>query len=394
MPTRHPTTAHWTFPPDDRVPLGGEARRVSLRELAARPGRFEHHLMVVATVGDAQLEIATASEPLYFAHRNISDEYALPMPTGDAMADAMPFRVFLTDFDTGQDVARINHKAGQLVLHPHGLLHWPGRLRPPYATFDFAAGMRRCGYSVVFCGNRPLAPAADRPVFVSAGCESGPKSYAADRDVPFVIADTASESARAIAAVGNARMALVVAPGELVCERGGYALILAGDAPHCSGDLVYLPPGATVDATGVARALVVTSADADAAPPPPSWDEVPAPPFAVYEDAAPGALPVSVGGLVVDAPSDAMASVRIGDGPAVEVPRYWLARMLFRLALHGFGLGYLETYGGFYYDDTDGTYRLGLRDSGAIELTRSDVAAAVERLYRAVAPNGYVERLT
>jgi hypothetical protein len=39
-------------------------RRTNLRALAARPGRFEHHLVVVARAGDAQLEMATASEPL------------------------------------------------------------------------------------------------------------------------------------------------------------------------------------------------------------------------------------------------------------------------------------------------------------------------------------------
>ena len=57
--------------------------RTNLLELASRPGRFEHHLTVVARVGDAQLEIATASEPLYFAHVNVSDEYAMALPTGD-----------------------------------------------------------------------------------------------------------------------------------------------------------------------------------------------------------------------------------------------------------------------------------------------------------------------
>ena len=48
------------------------SRRTNLRELAARPERFEHHLVVVARAAGAQLEIATASEPLYFAHVNVS----------------------------------------------------------------------------------------------------------------------------------------------------------------------------------------------------------------------------------------------------------------------------------------------------------------------------------
>ncbi len=57
---RHPTTKTWTFPPE-RAP---DANRTNLKELAARPERFEHHLTVVARLGVAQLEIATASEPV------------------------------------------------------------------------------------------------------------------------------------------------------------------------------------------------------------------------------------------------------------------------------------------------------------------------------------------
>ena len=34
-------------------------------------------------------------------------------------------------------------------------------------------------------------------------------------------------------------------------------------------------------------------------------------------------------------------------------PPWIMARMLFRLALHGFRLGRLETYGGFFYDDQE-----------------------------------------
>jgi hypothetical protein len=85
--------------------------------------------------------------------------------------------------------------------------------------------------------------------------------------------------------------------------------------------------------------------------------------------------------------------VRVSLGSATaEVPRYWLARMLFRIALHDYRLGYLETYGGLFYDDRAG-YRLGLRHGASLELSRSEIASAVERMYRAVAPDGYVERL-
>jgi hypothetical protein len=388
---RHPTTAHWTFPPAERAPLAAPLRRTNLRELAARPDRFEHHLMVVARVGVAQLEIATASEPLYFAHRNISDEYAVPMTTGDAMADAIPFRTFVSSFDTGADLARINHGPHQLVLHPYGFLHWPGRLRPPYAPFPFGPGMRRCGYSAVLCGGTPVEPAPERPLFVSPGCEAGAKQYTG-ADVPVLIADLARDEPRAVAAVGDVTAALIVDPVRLPPERGGYLLVIDGDGAHFPGDLVCVPAGAELPAAGLRRALLITGPDAPE-PPPASWDTAPPPPFAVYEDADPGALPIAAGTLTVAAASDTVAIVRIGDGAAAEVPRYWLARMLFRVALHDYRLGYVETYGGFYYDDTTGAHRFGVRGGGSIELDRIEIAAAVERIYRAVAPPGYVERL-
>jgi hypothetical protein len=387
---RHPTTAHWTFPPADRAPLPGGLARANLRELAARPGRFEHHLMVVARVGAAQLELATASEPLYFAHRNISDEYALPMATGDAMADMISFLTLVSDADTGADVARYKHGVGQLVLHPYGYLHWPGRLRPPYAPFAFAPGMRRCGYSVVACASRPVAP-GERPLFVSRGCEAGAKRYGA-ADVPMLLADLLRGDAAPVGVVGDATLALVVAPARIALPRGGWVIVLAGGGAHFPGDLVHVPAGAELPPDGIERALVLAGPQPPE-PPPPSWRETPAPPFAVYEDAAPGAFPAVAGELRVDAASDAVATVRVGAGAPAEVPRYWAARMLFRIALHGYQLGHVETYGGFCYDDTGGAYRLGVRGAGAAAFDRAGIAAAVERLYRAIAPPGYIERL-
>src|SRR5262249_3119983 len=129
--------------------------RTNLLDLASRPGRFEHHLTVVARIGEAQFEIATASEPLYFAHINVSDEYAIGLPTGDALIDGFPLRTFLADAPTGQDVARYNHRVGDVVLHPLGFTHWPGRLRPPFAPVVPPPGMRRCGTSLVFCACAP-----------------------------------------------------------------------------------------------------------------------------------------------------------------------------------------------------------------------------------------------
>ena len=68
--------------------------------------------------------------------------------------------------------------------------------------------------------------------------------------------------------------------------------------------------------------------------------------------------------------------------------------MLFRVALHGFAIGYVETYGGFYYDDREGRFRLGVRDQGHVDLPREALLSALSGLYRAVAPVGYTEHPT
>ena len=141
--------------------------------------------------------------------------------------------------------------------------------------------------------------------------------------------------------------------------------------------------------------------DAAPDPPPPSWRALPPPPFAPYEDAAPGALPLRLGGLAVEEAPEGTVLVALDDGGggAARVPRYWLARMLFRAALHGLRLGYVETYGGLFLDDGGGdapAVELGLRTASgkaSIAIPRGEALAAVERLYRAVAPAGYRERL-
>ncbi len=388
---RHPTTAHWQFPDPGRPPPPAPLQRTNLRELAARPDRFEHHLTVVARVGDAQLELATASEPLYFAHRNLSDEYALPLATGDPLADSFPFRTFLMEFASAADVARINHRVGQLVLHPWGLLHWPGKLRPPWAVMPPPPGMRRCGLTAVLCASRPLPP-ADRPLFISPGNDGACKAYAGE--VPFLLADVHAERSRRVAVIGDAVLELLVAPGLVRLPRGGYLLVLEADpaGPWFSSDLIWVPPGARVDGAGIARGLLLT-ATADASPPPSSWQGCPPPPFAVHEEEPGGSLPVRIGDLTVEPLSDELAHVRVG-GVAAEVPRYWMARMLFRAALHRFRLGWLETYGGFTCDDSGRAIRLGLRGGGWTSIDRAAATATVDTLYRAVAPPGYVERLT
>jgi alpha-beta hydrolase superfamily lysophospholipase len=391
---RHPTARGWQLPPADRAPPAGPVRRTNLRALGARPGRFEHHLTVVARLGAAQLEVVVASEPLAFAHRNLSDEYVLSLPTGDPTADAVPLRTFLSDPETSADVGRINHRAGDLILHPYGLLHWPGRLRPPYEPFRFPPGTRRTGLSLVYCASR-VTPPDGRPLFVDAGREGDAKAYG-EREVPFLLTDVFQGDGRRLGTIGGTALDLLVSPARITPPSGGWLVVLGADpaSAHFAGDLLHVPAGATVSGEGIHRALLLSSDRAEPAPPPASWDEVPAPPFPAREDAPAGPPAIAVRGLEVEQASPATARVRLDGGPAAEVPRHWLARMLFRLALHGFSLGYVETYGGFFAeDDGAGNLRIGVRGQGHVVLAAHEAAAAVEGLYRSVAPPGYTERV-
>ena len=202
------------------------------------------------------------------------------------------------------------------------------------------------------------------------------------------------EPSRVVARCADAVWELCVEPGELAPERGGYFLVLKADGTsHFDADLIHIPPGASVELPGVERGLLLSSPDVDASPPPPAWTEVASPPFAPFEHNSPAPLPVSVEGMEVSTGDDpTRVAVRCGERVA-QVPRHWLARLLFRVALHGYRLGYVETYEGFYYDDTDGTHRLGLRGGDSVSVDPKRIAEVVEGLYRAVAPDGYHEDL-
>ena len=385
---RHPTTHTWTFPPERPPPPAG-LDRINLRELVARADRFEHHLIICARLGPAQLEIVTASEPLYFAHVNISDEYAIALPTGDALLDQFPFRTFISDPITGADVARYNHRAGDLVLHPVGFAHWPGRLRPPYEGLAIPPGMRRCGLSLVYCAGTPTASNA-RVVPLAAARAADVKTYC-EPPAPVLSLAALDGPPGVLATIGTTSLELVERPTAIAPPRGGWVVVIEGDAP---GDLFRIAEGARLDGAGIVRALVF-SGDAAPEPVPPSWRELPPPPFAPFEDAPRGELPVVHGDLRVEAVSPRTVAVMLADAVA-EVPRYWLARMLFRIGLHGLRLGYLETYGGFFVDDSGPDVRVGLRiDNRSLDVTipRTETLAFVERLYRAVAPADYRERL-
>jgi hypothetical protein len=391
---RHPTAATWAIP-GERAPVRSPCERVNLRELIARPDRFEHHLVACATVGHVQLEVVTASEPLYFAHVNVSDEYAVALPTGDALVDGFPFRTFLSDPRTGADVGRYNHGVGDLVLHPVELMHWPGRLRPPYHPLPIPPGMRRCGLSLVYCANRPIgATPVDVPV--PAGRAGDVKAYVAPAPRVALARVLGDGAPGVVARIDDTALELVERPAAIERARGAWVAVLEADAGAALAacDLVRVPAGARLETPGVVGALVLSSERAEPDPIPPSWHALPAPPFAPYEDGAPGALPIVVDGLrVEDRGADAVA-VTVG-AETSEVPRYWLARMLFRVALHGMRLGTVETYGGFFVDDRDDV-ELGLRTAAAragVKLPRERALAVIERLYRAIAPAGYRERL-
>src|SRR5262245_48289884 len=209
LTSRHATSVTWAFPPPDRPPLGEGIERTNLRELVARPERFEHHLVVCAAIGNAQLEITAASEPLYFGHINISDEYALALPTGDDLIDRFPLRTFVSDPATAADLGRYNHRIGDLVLHPIGLLHWPGRLRPPYAPFDVPPGMRRCGLSLVYCASAPTQ-AVDCPVPLAPDRAADVKAYATT--APRMVLAAVRDRRGVIAAVGDTTLVVVERP--------------------------------------------------------------------------------------------------------------------------------------------------------------------------------------
>lgn len=392
---RHETTRGWSFPPAKRAPLAPGLERTNIREMAARLDRFEHHLVVCACIDGVQLEIVTASEPLYFAHINVSDEYSLPLPSGDELVDRFPLRTFLTDPRTGEDVGRYNHRVGDVVLHPKGLLHWPGRLRAPYDPFDFPPGMRRTGLSLVYCASKPT-PVTPSPRPLPAERTADVKAYV-DPAPPMMLTSVRGEPGP-IAAIGGTTLSLVELPREIGPAHGGWVVVLEASpgSDHSACDLYRIPEGGRLDGTGIVRALVLTSSTRAPDPIPPSWKETPRSPIAPFEDAPPRPLPLEAGGLRVEARDASLVSITVGTKSA-DIPRYWLARMLFRAALHRLTLGYVETYGGFFIDDRGDAVLCGIRtgiERHSVSFDRERVLEVIERVYRAVAPSSYTERLT
>lgn len=393
-PTRHETARSWVFPAERRGSPGAGIERTNLRELVARPERFEHHLVVCASIDGAQLEVTAASEPLYFAHINFSDEYVVALPSGDDLVDRFPLRTFISDPETGEDVGRYNHRVGDIVLHPESWLHWPGRLRPPYEPFDFPPGMRRTGLSLVYCANR-ATPGAPPLLSVPPERQEDVKAYRAS-GAPLSLGALRVDGQ--VAAVGTTTLSLVCRPSVIAPPRGGWVLVLESDreSTHAACDLYRIAEGAAFDGAGIVRALVFASPSHAPDGVPASWAAPPRPSFAPYEEGPSGTLPFDESGLTVREHSPTMASVTTGNA-TIELPRYWLARMLYRVLLHDLRLGYIETYGGFFVDERgSGPVQIGIRNQRgrqSASIPRAGALAFVERLYRAVAPPGYVERI-
>jgi hypothetical protein len=258
-------------------------------------------------------------------------------------------------------------------------------------------GVRRCGLSLVFCASEHMD--GNAPVLVPpAGREADIKTYGSPAP-PLLLAPMDGPPGL-IAQIGTTELLLVERRGRIAPDTGCWVIVLEADPEtgYIPCDLIRVPPGAALDARGISRALVLTDAEASPDPPPPSWRALPPPPFPPFEDGAPGTLPFRYGALTVESARSGAVAISVGDSTAA-VPCYWLARMLFRAALHGLRLGYIETYGGLFIDDplrADRAIELGLRTpSGRAVLTipPDEALGVIEQLYRAVAPPGYRERL-
>ena len=204
----------------------------------------------------------------------------------------------------------------------------------------------------------------------------------------MVLASTRGEPG-VLAHIGRTTLVLLEVPEAIAPPHGGWVVVLeaAAGSAHAACDLLRLPAGTSLDGTGIVRALLFASSEEGPAPVPRSWSEVAEPPFAPYEEGEPGALPFDIPGehepLHIEEVSPAVVAIDIGD-VKVEVPRYWAARMLYRVALHGLRVGYAETYGGFFIDDRDVVVRIGVRGAKGTEPAgRRGVARAGARDDRA-----------
>ncbi len=165
----HPNCKFWkikpgTFTPEPGVevvqmdafrdPVDPHRARFGWMNLRARAGsvnRLEHILEIVMRIDNTVIEMATASEPLYFGHSNWGDEFNLLFLTGDDLADQFPARTVFTDTETGEQLGYVKCPNGCMTVHPVGISHWPGMLKEPHKIFNPPDELRRKVFAAVFC---------------------------------------------------------------------------------------------------------------------------------------------------------------------------------------------------------------------------------------------------
>src|SRR5690606_41725858 len=118
--------------------------------------------------------------------------------------------------------------------------------------------------------------------------------------------------------VGASRLELLVAPERRARARGGYVVVLEGEAPPHATDLVFIPESASMSGHGIARALLFTSDARPAEPPPASWAEVPPAPFPPLPLGERLPLPFETGGIPLEASEPGFARLRVA-GSRAEV---------------------------------------------------------------------------
>lgn len=291
--SRHPGCRHWSIEPgrlEPRAPEAGRLELLNVKAFAAAPDRVEHWLQPVARIGDCVIESATSSEPLYFAHVNVSDEFNILMPTGDVILDHAKGRTFFFDAETDDVLGYTMAGAGDVLVNPVGVAHWPGQLKDPYTRIPEAEERRKL-FALVYCSLTPpgrhdtLQPPERRrvrweqpeapvhPEFASMPTGQGFSKMKREADRVgtmnlFALGGATSRKPHAlstIASVGDTQIDLFLADGPrgtpfpnpdglyLLCfdgrarvavTEGGRAV---ADLHARTGDLLKLPPGWSFD---------------------------------------------------------------------------------------------------------------------------------------------------
>ena len=239
----------------------------------ARPARYEHHLMVCATIDGVQLEVTTASEPLYFNHINLSDEYAMRAPDRRRAGRSLP---------APHVPVRPGDGRGRRSLQPSRRRPGaPSRRACSTGQGDFARRSSRstfrrecadAGLSSCIVQAHPRQPTwcpLPRPV----GREEDAKAYMSPAP-PMVLASMRGEPG-VLAHIGRTTLAARRGAGGDRAPHGGWVVVLeaAAGSAHAACDLLRLPEGTSLDGAGIVRALLFASNEEGPGPIPRSWSE-------------------------------------------------------------------------------------------------------------------------